>query len=591
MASRSERRREREQAGSDRERGAEPVRIDARERWVALGLALLVLVAFAPAASQQVFWVVDDAGYVAENPMVASGLGVDGIAWAFGLHGAMGNWHPLTWLSHMSDVSLFGLEPSAHKAVNVALHAGATVLAFLALRTLTGQLWPSAFAAALFGVHPLRVESVVWISERKDVLSVVFWMAALLAWARHARDPDRHRAWPVWLAFALGLASKAMVVTFPVVLLLLDVWPLARHRTRSFAARVREKAPLLALSLAAGVLAVIAQSRGAAIAPLERYGLVQRVANALASIGSYLASFVLPLDLAPYYPHRYPTPAQIDELHDWIPALVSLAVIAALSLGAFAARRRAPAFALGWLWFGITIAPVIGLLQVGQQGMADRYTYLPSLGLAIALAFPLWELTSASPRRRRGVAIAAFAAIAGLVPWTFATVRAWRSNVELCRRALVVTDARGLPHDGFMERMLAASHLVAARQAGAARLDSAAAAEAMHAAEEALRLRPKDPEAHSTYGDVLIETGRFADALAANDAYLAVAREAGRSDFVAVAWYARGLAHARLLQYDQARFAFEKALETEPGFGLAAESLAWAREAAASARAPREPAP
>lgn len=582
------RRRRRAEARAAEARGTQPgtpLWGDATARGLALALLLLVAIAFAPAVTHPDFFIIDDAAYVLQQPMVAGGLSREGIGWAFGLHGYLANWHPVTWISHMADVSAFGLAAGAHKAVNAAFHLGATLLFFLALRTMTGAPWPSAVAAALFGIHPLRAESVVWVSERKDVLAAFFWMATLLAWARRVRSAERRSPWPELGCFALGLASKSMVVTLPVVLLVLDFWPLARHRERSPGALLREKLPMLALSLLVGIATISTQSRADAIATWERVGLAQRAANAICSLTDYLAAFALPRHLSVYYPHRFPTAASLAEPTVWLSVLASLALIAGLSGVAVALRRRAPAIAVGWLWFCIAIAPVLGLIQVGEQGMADRYSYLPSAGLAIAVAFPLWQLAAASQRGRRAYAVAAGVLVIGmLVPATFAAVLPWRSSTELLRRSLEAVEARGLPHDGFLHRMLAASLLAdgSRGEEPGGGLDPARREEALRAAETAARLRPHDYQAHSTFTDALISAGRYEAAVAATDAYLAAARRAARSDFVALAWYTRGVALSRLHDYAQAQACFERALEAAPGFSLAAESLAWAREAAAA---------
>jgi tetratricopeptide (TPR) repeat protein len=572
-------------------RGGLPL-VDARTCWIALALGLLVFACFSHALTHREFGLVDDPELVTENAMIARGLGVRGLVWAFGVHGegsAGANWIPLTWISHMLDVSLFGFDAGAHKAVNVALHAAATALLCVALQALTGQLWPSALAAALFGIHPLRAESVAWVSERKDVLSALFWMATLLAYAHYTRAPSRRRYAGLFVIFALGLAAKSMLMTLPVILLLLDHWPLERHRRTSRAVLVREKIPLLVLSAAVGAVTIAAQVGARAVAAGERFAAAQRVANALRSATDYLAAFFVPLDLSHYYPHRYPTLAHLDTLGEWMPALASLAILAAVGLAAFAVRRRFPALAVGWLWYLVALAPVIGVIQIGHQAMADRYTYLPSIGVAIALAFPLWQLAATTRGGRSAYAIAGGVLVLGcFAPWTFRTVRLWATNEGLYRHSLQAIDARGLPHDGFMQRMLAVAHLVALQRDPGA-VDAARRAEALRAAEAALRIRPDDPAAHSTNTDLLIALGRYPDAVEAAAAFAASAQRAGRPDLVALAHYASGVAFSRMQRYADARAAFERALVVAPDFGLAAEALAWARDAGSRAEAPVSP--
>jgi tetratricopeptide (TPR) repeat protein len=407
-------------------------------------------------------------------------------------------------------------------------------------------------------------------------------MATLVAYARWVRAPSTRRWAAVLACFALGLLSKSMLVTLPVVLLLLDHWPLARHRGTARSELVREKVPLLLMSLAVGLVTIVAQSRAAAVASLDRVGVAQRVANALESATSYLAVLFAPIDLSHYYPHRYPLASQLDTPGEWIPALASLGALAVVGFCAFLARKRFPAIPFGCLWYAITLAPVIGLIQVGNQGMADRYTHLPSIGVWIAIAFPIWQLARTS-RARLAYGIAASVVVLGcFAPRTFWTVRRWATNEEICRRSLAAIDARGLPHDGEMHRMLAVSLLVAFQRDPYAARDAARVGDALGAAQTALELRPRDPAAHSTYTDLLIAVGRYRDAIRAADRFVASATAAGRPDFVALAHYASGVAASRMHRYAEARAAFERALAIAPEFGMAAEALAWAKEAGAA---------
>jgi hypothetical protein len=511
--------------------------------------------------------------------MVAEGLSGEGLVWAFGVHGRGANWFPLTWMSHMLDVTLFGDAVGLHKASNVALHALAAALLFAALRLMTGKNAPSALVAGLFAIHPLRAESVVWVAERKDVLSAVFWMATIVAYALYVRRPERSRYLLVLACFALGLMSKSMLVTLPIVLLVLDYWPLRRHRGEAAVAPVlllREKLPLLAMSFGVAILTVVAQRRATALRTMETFGIAQRIANGLESLADYVRHWAFPTDLGIYYPHRYPTPASIDEPGEWVPALVSLGLLAATSALAFALRRRHPAVLAGWLWYGVALVPVIGLVQVGTQGMADRYTYLPSVGLAIAVAFPLWSWASDASWKRWAYSIGGGAVVllfyGGL---TVETVRHWTWNTELYGQALHAARVRGLPDDGWMHRMLAASHIDAATKLATLRdPDPDRRGKAVNEAREGARLRPADPRAQQTFASTLILNGRYPEAMEAARAALSAAETLGWVREKASAHYTIGIALLRLGRPEPARRALERSLQLDPDLSQARVALA-----------------
>ncbi|MGH9361727.1 MAG: tetratricopeptide repeat protein, partial [Thermoanaerobaculia bacterium] len=354
-----------------------------------LGLALLTVLVFAPVVRHD-FVSLDDPAYVTGNAQVRRGLTAEGFRWAWGNEVA-GNWHPLTMLSHMLDAELHGLDPGGHHLTSLLLHAANAVLLFVLLRRLTGAAGRSAAVAALFAVHPLHVESVAWIAERKDVLSAFFFFLALLAWSGYARRPSSWRYLLALLAFALGLLAKPMVVTLPLVLLLLDVWPLGRlplaaaaERRRALGPLLREKLPFVLLALGAAAVALVTQRE--AMSPLAALSLGRRIANALLAYAAYLSDTVWPRGLAVFYPLPGALPA-------WRVALAAV-LLAALTALALARLHRSPWLAVGWLWFVGMLLPVIGLLQVGSQARADRYTYLPSIGLFVAL---VWEVAARVP--------------------------------------------------------------------------------------------------------------------------------------------------------------------------------------------------
>ncbi|MGZ6224869.1 MAG: glycosyltransferase family 39 protein, partial [Syntrophales bacterium] len=343
-------------------------------------------------AGKYPFIAFDDDEYVYENPHVRRGLTLEGIAWSFTTFHAS-NWHPLTWISHMADVELFGMNAGWHHQMSILFHLLNTVLLYLVMYQMTGGIWRSAFVAALFGVHPLHIESVVWIAERKDLLSTLFWILTMGVYLRYARGPSLGRYLPVAIFFALGLMCKPMVVTLPFVLLLIDWWPLRRVTSNNsqnfgsppfslstFSGLVLEKVPLLALSAISCLVTFVAQSWEGAVQSFDYIPVGMRISNAFVSYVSYLWKMLWPSSLAVFYPH----PAIVQSgLPVW--EIVGAALlIGAFSLLAVWQRHCRPYLITGWLWYLGTLIPVLGLVQVGNQGMADRYTYLPLIGIFIA---------------------------------------------------------------------------------------------------------------------------------------------------------------------------------------------------------------
>ena len=415
-------------------------------RWPALAVgAALVLAVLGVYAEVGTFELVslDDPLYVSENPQVKAGLTAAGVRWAFTAFHAS-NWHPLTWLSHMLDVQLFGLDAGAHHQVNVALHALATVLLFAFLRLATGALWRSALVAALFAVHPLHVESVAWVSERKDVLSTALGFGALVAYVAHVRRPSAGRYAAVAALLALGLLAKPMLVSIPLVLLLLDVWPLARWTPGRSTLReawplVREKLPLAALAAASVAVTIAAQARGGTVAELDTLPVGARLGNAVLSCAAYLRDTVWPAGLAAYYPHPALGAAGLSAVQ------VTLAAVLLIALTSFAAAqaKRWPHLAVGWAWYLVTLLPVIGVVQVGAQARADRYTYVPLVGvfMAVAWSLPLWRSSSVA-RRVAAAGVAAVLVVAAMA--ARAQTRHWRDTVALHEHAIAVTGDNAL---------------------------------------------------------------------------------------------------------------------------------------------------
>ena len=400
----------------------------SRPRLIALLLALGTLVVFSPTIRFG-FVNFDDADYVTNNPFVKPGLTLAGIQQAFVTFHA-GNWHPLTWISHMTDCSLFGLNPGAHHFVNVLFHAANAALLFTLLWRLAGKIWPAAFVTALFAWHPLHVESVAWIAERKDVLSTFFALLALLSYARFAQENSRRHFWLALLCFALGLLAKPMLVTLPFVMLLLDFWPLQRFQASDFRFQaLSEKAPFFLLSAASCAVTFLAQHQ--AIVPLEKVSLGYRLENTPVAIAGYLGQMLWPANLCAFYP----MPEKIPALNIFL----SLAALLLISAAAWRGRQTRPYFLTGWLWFLGTLVPVIGLVQVGGQAMADRYTYIPSIGFFIALVFLADEFAERlqTPKIIRG-GVAGLMACACILA-TEKQLPFWRDSETLFRRAAEVT--------------------------------------------------------------------------------------------------------------------------------------------------------
>jgi tetratricopeptide (TPR) repeat protein len=395
-------------------------------------VALLALLVFAPLWRAE-FITFDDIDYLTRNAAVQRGLTLDGVRWAATTFRSS-NWHPLTWISHMAVAEAFGLDPAWHHLASVVLHALVVLAWALFLASATGELALSAAAAGLFAVHPLRVEPVAWVSERKEVLAAFFCMLTLLAWVRHLRRPSPGRYALVTACFALALLSKPMAVTLPFWLVLLDRWPLGRFgRLESgggVARSLAEKTPLLALSAAASVVTVLAQSSHGALAPTAELPVGVRLANAVAAVGAYLRQTAWPAGLDIIYRHR--------GMPD-VPALVlAAAVTAAVTAWAIRRRRSHPFLLVGWLWFLGTLVPVLGLVQVGNQSHADRYTYLPHLGLLAAGAWGAWAWAGGMAARRRIVAVAAALLTAGWIVASVAQESHWMSSRRLFSRSVAL---------------------------------------------------------------------------------------------------------------------------------------------------------
>lgn len=408
---------------------------------ISFGLFLVVLLVFNSITTFS-FNNYDDLSYIVENAAVQKGLTLSGIYWAFTSFSAS-NWHPVTWLSHMLDCSLFGMNPGGHYWTNLLLHGFNSILLFIILLKLTGAVWRSAFVAVLFAAHPLHVESVAWISERKDLLSAFFAFLTIWAYCSYVKSSRKTYYWSAVCLFALGLMAKPMLVTIPCVLVLLDYWPLERLRLQPDAAQlrtqVREKLPFFALSLISSMITIFAQQK--AMYSIDDYALPDRLGNALISYLRYLGKAFWPADLSFFYPF----PGFID------PGAVVISIIALCSLTFIAVRaaKVAPYLPVGWLWYLGTLVPVIGIVQVGSQSMADRYTYIPLIGIFIML---VWGAEAISRGFKYGkVAIVSLGAVIVLLLAIDANVQAsyWKNSKALYRHALDVTFENYVAHNNL----------------------------------------------------------------------------------------------------------------------------------------------
>lgn len=527
-----------------------------RALWVVIGLIATVFLAYSPVLRFG-FVRFDDPTYVTENPHVLAGLTWPNIQWAF-TTGYGANWHPLTWMSHMLDVQLYGLAGGAHHAVNVLFHAGSTALLFGALLRMTGAFWRSAFVAAAFALHPIHVESVAWVAERKDVLSAFFWMATLWAYVSYVRSPRVRTYVAVLVLFALGLMAKPMVVTLPFALLLLDLWPLKRLELgkgwrRTAGSLLREKLLLFALSAFSSVITFVVQQRGGTVASSAKLPLAGRIANAIVSYVAYFGKTVWPLHLAAYYPYPPTQPVGLV----W----ASAGIVIAASVVAIWQLRRHPYVFVGWFWYLGTLIPAIGIVQVGTQAMADRYTYIPLIGIFIVIAWGLPDLFRARDAWRVPIAVVATSVLAACAIATRMQVRYWESSMTLWKHALSVTTDNYAAHTYY----------------GNALATQGDVAGAIAHYDEALRIRPDYPEAHNNLGPALAQSGRLDEAIAHFKEAIRL-----RPNY-ADAYSNLGVALATQSKFSEAIAAYDEALRLEPENARARSNLGLALQASGHA--------
>lgn len=506
-----------------------------RQDW--LIFALLISVSFAVYSSvmSHEFVLYDDDVYVTANNMVRAGLTWSGVKWAFTTF-AGANWHPLTWLSHMVDVQIYGVDAGRHLLTNLALHILGSIFLFLALKNMTGHRWRSAIVAALFAVHPLHVESVAWIAERKDVLSGFLFMLTLWLYGRYVRNPVFRGAYAaVLITFAFGLMAKPMLVTLPFVLLLLDYWPLRRLGMNT----VREKIPMFLMATGSGVITYIAQASGGAMKSLARYPLDVRLSNAVLSYARYLSKMFWPTDLAVLYPFG---PAVAV---GW--TLLVLALLIILTAVLFYAGKEHPWMPMGWLWYGGMLVPVIGIVQVGEQSMADRYTYLPLVGIFVAAVWEIANSVEQYGRLRRVASGLAIVVIVALGLTARSQVHVWKDSRILFEHTISVTENNYLMENqlGFMFFLEGNMEEANAHMANAA------------------RIYPAYAEAYMNLGLVLAAQGRMAEAIAKYD-------EALRwNPNHAVVYFDKGIALMQLQKFQEALDCFNKAIVLDHDYATA----------------------
>ena len=507
----------------------------------------------------------DDTGYVTDNRHIQDGLTVKGITWAF-TTGYASNWHPLTWISHMADVQLFGLQPGWHHLVSLLFHLANTVLLFLVLHRMTNAFWQSAFVAALFALHPLHVESVAWAAERKDVLSAFFWMLTMGAYVSYVARPGLTRYLTLLLSFALGLMAKPMLVTLPFVLLLLDYWPLQRLEQKRPSEEVRkpsfkdiesgtppekapvqpvdhrplirplltEKIPLFVLALLSSIVTYLVQRHGGATVTLEALSASARMANASVSYITYMVKMLMPANLAVFYPH--PTSWPLWQV------LGSLVLLIAITVTVIAGARKHPYTAVGWFWYVGTLVPVIGVVQVGSQALADRYTYIPLVGLFIIIAWGVPELLKKWPYRKEALLASSALCLLCLSLVTWRQVGYWRNSIALYDHAMEVTDRSDLIHNNR----------------GAAYLDLGKYPQTIADCSRAVEINPRYWDAYYNRGLAYLGLVDYPQAVADFNRAIEINPKYGE------AYNNRGLAYIHLADYSQAVADFNRAIEINP---------------------------
>ncbi len=524
----------------------------------------------------------DDDIYIFQNPYIRDGLTLKSISWAFTTDYANFR-HPLTWLSHLLDFQLFGANPAGHHVTSLILHTANAVLIFILLNMMTGAVFKSAVVSLLFSVHPLHVETVAWVSDRKDLLCLFFGVMSVISYLLYVRNPDKKRYLPIIFLFVLSLMSKPMLVTLPLLLLLLDYWPLERFsnisgRTMIFPL-IKEKIPLLLLSILFGIIAYTAQSSGDAIGSLESYPLIVRVNNALLSYSIFIQKTFWPLDTAIYYPH----PGKNISL---IGLMCAVALLAFISFIVISLRRKAPYFLTGWVWYIVTLIPVIGIVQVGSHGMADRYTYFPLTGLFIIMVWGYHDLIKKHYRYSILLNSISCIWIVFLIVCTLFYLNVWQNSTLLFEHTLKVTNGNYFIHNNLGATYAkqgkpdpAFSHYRASLEIkpdnakthhnmGTLLSDTGDMEGGLRHLMEAVRLRPDYPEPYNNIGIILASQGRTKEAISHYNKALALKNDQP------VAHNNLGLALSDIGEHDAAMSHLHEALRIDPGYYKAYNSVA-----------------
>ncbi len=554
-------------------------------------LALVTIAVFWQVGSYN-FITYDDLDYVRDNDRVNAGLNWENVIWAF-TESYASNWHPLTWVSHMLDCQLFGMNPAGHHLMNLFLHVANTLLLFAVLKRMTGAVWRSVFVAAAFALHPLHIESVAWVSERKDVLSTLFWILTMGAYLGYVNRPNKGRYVLVLVVFGLGLMAKPMLVTLPLVLLLLDYWPLGRFQKAShhknterdqkgiFGHLLLEKVPLLALSAGSCAITFLAQLKGGAVMTTGMIPIDLRIANALISYAKYIGKMIWPSRLAVIYPHPF------SALVTWQTFLATVLLLA-ISVWVICLAKKRGYFAVGWFWYIITLLPVIGIVQVGNQAMADRYTYVPLTGLFIIIAWAGAEFSAKLPYRKILLAVLSVTIFSAMAVTSRLQLRHWRNSVAIFEHALEVTENNNIAHSYLVRPLFkqgrvdeAISHNYQALRInpndyvghinlGFILSKSGKFDQAVEYYTRAIQIGPDYPGAYIDLGIVLIKQGKIAEAIKQYQQVLRLTPDNAdvHNDL--------GLAFAQQDKLDQAVVHFNKALQINPEFAKAHYNLGYA---------------
>jgi tetratricopeptide (TPR) repeat protein len=501
----------------------------------------------------------DDGVYVTENTHVHKGVTFDGLTWAFTSSHAS-NWHPLTWISHMIDCQLYGLNPRGHHLTSLLFHVANTLLLLLILVRMTGALWQSSFVAALFALHPLHVESVAWVAERKDVLSTFFMMLTVWAYILYVKKREVRRYLLVVLFFVLGLMSKPMLVTLPFILLMLDFWPLGRlchiHETRNVVTDQHtderlgifrllwEKVPFFALTVVSSIVTFIVQERGGAMKVLNPYSLQTRIINAFVAYIEYIVNMIWPVELAVLYPHPG------NSLPLWKGVVAGLALVL-ITILVIRKAREIPYLAVGWLWYVVTLIPVIGIVQVGSQAMADRYTYITLIGLFVIIAWGANDLLSKWLHREKSFGTLAAIILPILIVLTWKQVQYWENSFTLFKHAIKHTS-----NNFFMYNNL-----------GKAYYDSGKYEEAIEKFKQTIEINPDDTMAYSNLGVAYNDSGKYEEAIEACKKAIWINPDYAKAHFnLAVAYGESG-------KYKKAIEACKKAIMIDPDYAMAYSNL------------------